>query len=284
MYDLGLSVGQRVEVGGWRGVEIRELPWGSLPAHARYLNVYAWKVFVWADAAARDGVFLFIDACAELRQPPRLLFFRLFAQGYFLTVQAEATPANIRRDSQTLTHPAMLAKLDTLRNGAAGSAGECRGHSGECAGHSGECTGHKGECVGHLGGCAGHSGEGGSARGGDGVHCMAGLVGFDAACARTQEVLAQLVGCASDPECIAPLGATLLNHRFEQAALSVLARAAGMICDTNPAFWGYMNADGTPSVPLDANPTAPGQDQVVFARRRHPHKPYRDMVQRANDL
>ena len=69
--------------------------------------------------------------------------------------------------------------------------------------------------------------------------------------------------------------------RFEQAALSLVARGAGFECAQDPAYWGFMQAGGAPSVALHPDASAQGQAQVVFARRRHPHKPYSNMVQPA---
>jgi hypothetical protein len=53
------------------------------------------------------------------------------------------------------------------------------------------------------------------------VHCLAGLVGFNGAHASAQNLLRILEWCAADAECIAPLGANLTNHRYEQAGFRV---------------------------------------------------------------
>ena len=70
--------------------------------------------------------------------------------------------------------------------------------------------------------------EGGESSGvvlktGQGVHCWAGLVGFNASHPHARMLLSLVHLCAQDAECIAPLGANLSNHRYEQAALSVSA-------------------------------------------------------------
>ena len=73
MYDLGLSNATLAEAATWRGVEIRRIPYDSLPPHLGRDSVWmvAWKPWVVLEAL-RDGGYrnvLWIDANAEVRQP-----------------------------------------------------------------------------------------------------------------------------------------------------------------------------------------------------------------------
>ena len=65
--------------------------------------------------------------------------------------------------------------------------------------------------------------SGGVLKTGQGVHCWAGLVGFNASHPHARMLLSLVHLCAQDAECIAPLGANLSNHRYEQAVLSMSA-------------------------------------------------------------
>jgi hypothetical protein len=69
----------------------------------------------------------------------------------------------------------------------------------------------------------------------------AGVAGFAAGHAAANHVLTTLVGCALDPDCIAPLGARPDNHRHEQSALTL---AAWMHVSPDSQFWS-INYYGT---------------------------------------
>jgi len=112
-----------------------------------------------------------------------------------------------------------------------------------------------------------------------GVHCLAGLVGLNGSHAAAQALLTLLEWCGDDANCIAPLGANLSSHRYEQAALSVAAQLLGISCHTDPRYWGFFRSSGEPSVALPDDELA-SSPQVVFARRRHIHKPFLRHVQR----
>lgn len=110
-------------------------------------------------------------------------------------------------------------------------------------------------------------------------HCLAGLVGLNASHPAARPLLEILEQCAKDADCIAPLGSNQTSHRYEQAALSVTAQLLGIDCHTDPRFWGFFLKSGDPSVELDDDERAPSR-QVVFARRRHIHKPFTQHLQR----
>ena len=116
VYDVGLSGPQRWEISGWRGVEVRKMAWERVTL--RSLRLYAWKVEVWVDAVRRYGSMLFIDACSELRGRIHDIEAAVASEGVFMTVGAEATAANIARDSLQLTHSAQVQKLVRLHRAA----------------------------------------------------------------------------------------------------------------------------------------------------------------------
>ena len=251
VYDIGLSAPQRDEMTRWRGVHVRQISWDRVSARA--LRLYAWKIMVWSAAVSEFGCIVFIDACSEVRGSMQDIHWALERDGVFMTVGAHATPENVARDARVLTHKAQVAKIVALyRSITYGSGVRSEGARG------GDVAVGRGEE------------EAFDLRG---VHCLAGLVGFNGSHAAARSLLTLLERCAEDADCIAPLGANLSNHRFEQSALSVSAQLLQLQCHEDQRVWGYYLAGGEPSVPIPDDELAQS-GQVIFARRRALNKPY----------
>lgn len=75
--------------------------------------------------------------------------------------------------------------------------------------------------------------------------CGGSTVGIDREAAFAHDVVGPWTACALDQTCIAPSGATVRNHRFDQSVLSVLAHKHGYLCNPDPSFW--LDAQQLPS-------------------------------------
>ena len=276
VYDIGLSAPQRAALASWRGVQVRPMPWDKVGVGS--LRLYAWKIGVWLDAVDRFGAILFLDACCELRSSIAELEQQVAAVGVFLTVQAESTPANIDRDSRVLTHPAQARRLVALYSRAAQAEARATFSRGRSTAAAATANGTRNgvvrrqdkvnEGIGRL------EGNGHEQFALQDVHCWAGLVGLNGSHARTAQLLHLLRECAADVDCIAPLGSNLSTHRYEQSALSIASQLLNIECRRETRFWAYLDKDGQPSVPLPDHALVPSNQAVVFARRRHTHKPF----------
>ena len=276
VYDIGLSAPQRAALASWRGVQVRPMPWDKVGVGS--LRLYAWKIGVWLDAVDRFGAILFLDACCELRSSIAELEQQVAAVGVFLTVQAESTPANIDRDSRVLTHPAQARRLVALYSRAAQAEARATFARGRSTAAAATANGTRNgvvrrqdkvnEGIGRL------EGNGHEQFALQDVHCWAGLVGLNGSHARTAQLLHLLRECAADADCIAPLGSNLSTHRYEQSALSIALQLLNIECRRETRFWAYLDKDGQPSVPLPDHALVPSDQAVVFARRRHTHKPF----------
>lgn len=63
------------------------------------------------------------------------------------------------------------------------------------------------------------------------IHLACGTQGWVRASAATKAVLRHALSCAARAACIAPPGASLKNHRYDQSVLSALAHAASSPLD-----------------------------------------------------
>lgn len=72
----------------------------------------------------------------------------------------------------------------------------------------------------------------------DAMMCAGGIQGY-----RNQDtpavasVLEPTLRCAMSVDCIAPVGASLANHRYDQSVFSIHLHRAGIRCQTDPRFW-----------------------------------------------
>ena len=72
--------------------------------------------------------------------------------------------------------------------------------------------------------------------------CAAGILALTNASAAARGVVADMVRCAKQRECIAPSGATQLSHRYEQAVLSVALATRNIRCHNSWRFYAYLEA------------------------------------------
>ncbi len=68
--------------------------------------------------------------------------------------------------------------------------------------------------------------------------------------------------CASRRECIAPSTATQLNHRFEQAALSIALATRNIRCQNSWKFYAYLEG------PEDVGKEEPADVANGFGREK----------------
>jgi hypothetical protein len=99
--------------------------------------------------------------------------------------------------------------------------------------------------------------------------CAGGIQGYagehvDA----VKRVLEPTLACAMDAACIAPAGATLANHRFDQSVFSIHLHRANIRCQTDARFWanrGNMRSAGAINgITEDHRST---NDAILFSRR-----------------
>ena len=68
--------------------------------------------------------------------------------------------------------------------------------------------------------------------------CNGAIIGFDGSQRKIyEEIVSEWAHCAVTRECIAPRGSSRLNHRQDQAALSVLIHKASLRCDLSEGTW-----------------------------------------------
>eukprot|EP00941_MAST-03F_sp_MAST-3F-sp1_P000922 g922.t1 len=89
IYDFGLTPSQRDEISCWKNVELRKLPFETLPTHVTDMTNYAWKIYTFADALAKNKSVLWIDSGLEIRRPDALDRIRYIMKrdGLFFTEQ-----------------------------------------------------------------------------------------------------------------------------------------------------------------------------------------------------
>lgn len=128
------------------------------------------------------------------------------------------------------------------------------------------CCGRVGELT-HAGTLAALAADEPAVR--DALMCAGGIQGYagehvDA----VQRVLEPALACAMDARCIAPEGATLANHRFDQSVFSILLHRAGIRCQTEPRFWanrGNMRSPGAINGITEDHRAQ--NDAILFSRR-----------------
>lgn len=68
--------------------------------------------------------------------------------------------------------------------------------------------------------------------------CAGGIQGYVRNGFAHNNILKPVGECARVKDCIAPTGATLANHRFDQAIFSIYLHENNIKCQTDPKFWG----------------------------------------------
>jgi hypothetical protein len=103
----------------------------------------------------------------------------------------------------------------------------------------------------------------------DAMMCAGGIQGY-----RNQDapavaaVLEPTLRCALDADCIAPAGASLANHRYDQSVFSVHLHRAGIACQTDARFWtnrGNNRQPGAPNGVTDDHRQS--NNAILFSRR-----------------
>lgn len=217
VFDLGLTADQRLQIGRWRGVELRwaqrgaptrvriDGRWRRRP-HLAVPRYYAWKPIAIAEALESRDIVLWLDAGSDLRGPIAPIIGAIEREGCFFVRGQDL-------DMSRHLHASCARRLgyDKVR------------FTGKPS-YSGNTQGYK----------------------------------RDSAAARS--VLAPLVAAACDKRCIAPRGAHLFNHRYDQSVLSVIAYTCGLALSDHTALLAAHRHE------VDADPTRPSAKRVHTAR------------------
>ena len=105
--------------------------------------------------------------------------------------------------------------------------------------------------------------------------CAAGILALSNTSTAARHVVDDMVYCAQRRECIAPTTATQLNHRFEQAALSIALATRNIRCHNSWKFYAYL--DGPEDVGKEETSDVTngfGRENPIWISRRC-RQPYR---------
>lgn len=198
VYDLGLAAAEAAELSA-AGHEIRKFDYDRYPPHVNLANnrgAYAWKPIIVAEALCEfGGWLLWLDSGNLIHARLDRVRGVLNATGFYCPTSCD----RVRR----WTHPGTLAALNVLE-----PAGKQTGPVRQLSRWLARLTDN---------------------RIGPGARLLrrpnrnAAMVGFNAAFPAARELAERWKAGALDKNCIAPAGATIQNHRFDQAVLTVLA-------------------------------------------------------------
>jgi hypothetical protein len=103
----------------------------------------------------------------------------------------------------------------------------------------------------------------------DAPMCAGGIQAYLSADApAVAAVLEPTLRCAMDVDCIAPEGASLANHRYDQSVFSVHLYRAGIACQRDPRFWTNRGNNRQRSAPNGiTDDHTKTNNAILFSRR-----------------